>query len=155
MAVYQVVTVPDEVLRAKALPVQNINAGVIRVLDNMRDTMYAFNGAGLAAPQIGISKRIIVLDPGDNFIEMINPEIIRHEGENEATEGCLSVPRIVGRVNRAEKISVKGLTREGKEIIMDIDDSDYMARIFQHEIDHLNGILFTDKASELRKIEER
>jgi peptide deformylase len=78
MAVYQVVTVPNEVLREKALPVKNINGGVIRLLDNMKDTLYAFNGLGLAAPQIGVAKRIIVIDIGDNLIEMINPEIIIH-----------------------------------------------------------------------------
>ncbi len=149
MAVYKIVTEPDEVLRAKALPVKSITTGVLRVIDNMVDTLYAFNGVGLAAPQIGISKRIIVVDTGDNLIEMVNPELLSAEGEKTATEGCLSIPGITGLVKRAHKVKVKGLNRNGEEIV--IDASDLMARAFQHEIDHLEGILFVDKAIEIRK----
>ncbi|MGI6451999.1 MAG: peptide deformylase [Syntrophomonadaceae bacterium] len=154
MAVYQVVTVPNEVLREKALPVKNINGGVIRLLDNMKDTLYAFNGLGLAAPQIGVAKRIIVIDIGDNLIEMINPEIIRSEGIQEATEGCLSIPKVVGLVKRKAKLSVKGINREGKEITVDVEDDPLLARAFQHEIDHLDGILFIDKAREIKRLED-
>lgn len=149
MAVYQVVVVPDEILRAKAVAVEKVNAGVLRVLDNMRDTMYAFDGVGLAAPQIGISRRIIVVDTGDNLYELINPEIIYQEGEQTGREGCLSVPNVVGMVKRAQKIKVKGLDRTGQEKI--IEASDMLARAFQHEIDHLDGILFIDKAIETRR----
>lgn len=149
MAVYQVVTVPDEVLRAKAVAVEKVNAGVLRVLDNMRDTMYAFDGVGLAAPQIGISRRIITVDAGDNLYELINPEIIYQDGEQTGKEGCLSVPNVVGIVKRAQKVKIKGLDRNGQEQI--IEASDLLARAFQHEIDHLDGILFIDKAIETRR----
>ena len=149
MAVYKIVEMPDDILRQKALPVKNINPGVLRVIDNMRDTMYAFEGVGLAAPQIGISKRIIVVDIGDNLIEMINPEILSQEGEKTASEGCLSIPGVRGLVNRAEKVKVKGLNREGDEVI--IYAADLLARAFQHEIDHLDGILFTDRAIETKR----
>lgn len=152
MAVYQVVTLPDNILRTKALPVRKINSGVLRVLDNMRDTMYAFDGIGLAAPQIGISKRIIVVDTGDNLIEMVNPEITYGEGEQTGSEGCLSVPNVVGLVKRAKKVTVKGLNRKGEEV--SIEASDLLARVFQHEIDHLDGVLFIDRAIETRRKNE-
>lgn len=149
MAVYQVVTTPDEILRAKAKQVNKINEGVFRVLDNMRDTMYAADGVGLAAPQIGISKQLVVIDTGDNFMELINPEIIAREGEQIRSEGCLSVPGIVGIVQRAEKVVVKALNRQGEE--MTLEGTGLLARAFQHEIDHLEGILFIDKAIETQK----
>ncbi len=149
MAVYQVVTMPDEVLRARARQVSKINEGVFRVLDNMKDTLYAENGVGLAAPQIGISKRLVVIDAGDNFMELINPEIIAQEGEQTRSEGCLSVPGIVGIVQRAEKVVVKALNRQGEE--MTLEGTGLLARAFQHEIDHLDGILFIDKAIETQK----
>lgn len=153
MAVYDVVLVPDDVLRSKAKPISKINDGVKRLLDNMRDTLYAFDGVGLAAPQIGVSKRIVVVDVGDNLIEMINPEIIRSEGEQTAREGCLSIPEVVGMVKRAQKVEVRYLNRDGEEITMQAED--ILARAFQHEIDHLDGILFTDKATDIRKIRDR
>ena len=103
MAVYQVITNPDPVLRQKSIPVERINAGVLRVLDNMKDTLYAADGIGLAAPQIGISKRMIVVDLGDNLLELINPEIVDQEGVQNGTEGCLSVPGVIGWVDRAQK----------------------------------------------------
>lgn len=149
MAVYQVLTVPDQGLRTKALPVNKINAGVTRVLDNMADTMYAFDGVGLAAPQIGVLRRMIVVDPGDNLIEMINPEIIFREGEKAASEGCLSVPKMRGLVPRSERIIVRGMNRHGENL--EIEASDLLARVFQHEIDHLDGILFIDKAVQVRR----
>ena len=149
MAVYQVVTLPDPVLRQKSQTVENITPGVIRVLDNMHDTLYAADGVGLAAPQIGISKRIVVIDPGDQYIEMFNPEIIYREGEVLGREGCLSVPGMVGWLNRAQKITVKGLDRNGENL--EIEAVDMLARVFQHEIDHLDGILFPDKAIKTRK----
>lgn len=149
MSVYKIVTVPDPILRQKAQKVEKVNAGVLRLLDNMRDTMYAADGIGLAAPQIGVSKRVIVIDPGDQLIEMINPEIIIREGEQTAREGCLSVPDLVGWCKRAQLITVRGMNRDGEEI--EIEASDLLARAFQHEIDHLDGILFPDKAIQTRK----
>lgn len=149
MAVYKVLTEPDAALRTKSIPVKNINAGVLRVLDNMRETMYAFDGVGLAAIQIGVPKRMIVLDPGDNFIELINPVIVNRDGEKRASEGCLSVPGKVGLVNRALKVTVSALNREGEKI--KIEAEDLFARVLQHEIDHLDGILFIDVATHIRE----
>lgn len=149
MSVYKVVTHPDQGLRAKAKAVGKINEGVFRVLDNMRDTLYAENGLGLAAPQIGIAKRLVVIDIGDHYIELINPEIIEAQGESTQSEGCLSVPGVVGLVKRAEQVVVKALNRQGEEQIL--EGSGLLARAFQHEIDHLNGILFIDKAIETRR----
>ncbi|MEA4924361.1 MAG: peptide deformylase [Syntrophomonadaceae bacterium] len=152
MAVYKIITDPDPVLREKSAAVKNVNTGVLRVLDNMRDTLYAAEGVGLAAPQIGILKRIIVVDPGDKLYEIINPEIICSEGEQNGTEGCLSVPGKVGWLKRAQKVTVQGLNRNGENI--EIEAIDFLARILQHEIDHLDGILFPDKATRI-KVEEK
>lgn len=149
MAVYNIIMVPDEVLRQKAKPVAKINAGVLRLLDNMKDTMYAFDGVGLAAPQIGVSKRVVVIDTGDEYLELINPEIISAEGEQTGSEGCLSVPGVTGIVKRYQKVTVKALNRNGEEI--QVTGSDLLARALQHEIDHLDGIIFTDKAVDLEK----
>lgn len=152
MSVYQVITIPDQILREKAQPVRAINDGVLRVVDNMIDTMYAFEGVGLAAPQIGVSKRIIVLDPGENLIALINPEITRREGAVTGNEGCLSIPNTDGLVERAESITVQGLNRNGEEVVYEAQGA--LARVFQHEVDHLNGVLFTDLASRIRKKKE-
>jgi len=149
VAVYQVVTVPNDVLRARAREVKTTNDGVLRVLDNMKDTMYAENGVGLAAPQIGISRRMVVIDTGDNFMELINPEILHQEGEQIGSEGCLSVPGVVGLVKRAEKVKVKAIDRSGEEILIEGDK--LLAAALQHEIDHLDGVLFTDKTIQTRK----
>ncbi|MDD2585544.1 MAG: peptide deformylase [Syntrophomonadaceae bacterium] len=150
MAIYQVVTLPDGILRDKAIPVKNINTGVLRLLDNMKDTMYEYDGIGLAAPQIGVLRRVVVIDIGDDLLELINPEIIKREGEQNGSEGCLSLPGIVGLVNRAEKVTVTALDRNGEEI--SLEGSGLLARALQHEIDHLDGILFIDKASETKKV---
>jgi peptide deformylase len=115
----------------------------------MAETMYDAHGVGLAAPQIGILKRVIVLDPGDGtgLIEMINPEITARSGRVLGPEGCLSIPGLQGDVYRAEHITVKGLDRHGNEVVMEARD--FLARIFQHEIDHLNGVLFIDIAEKI------
>jgi len=149
MAVYQVLKLPDETLRTRCAPVAKINDGILRVLDNMRDTLYAEQGLGLAAPQIGILKRLIVIDTGEQYIELINPEIIEREGEKVSTEGCLSVPNIIGRVPRSFYVKVRGLNRHGEEVVL--EGTDLLAKAFQHEIDHLDGILFIDKAIETQR----
>lgn len=151
MAVYQVVKKGDNILRENAKVVKEITPNISKLLDNMRDTMYAANGVGLAAPQIGISKRVIVVDTGDELIELINPEILMSEGEQTDSEGCLSVPGVVGDVTRAYKVKVKGLNREGNEI--EITREEITARALQHEIDHLDGILFIDKAENIKTVE--
>jgi len=149
LAVYKVVEKGDEVLREKAREVPKITLNIIKLLDNMRDTMYANKGVGLAAPQIGISKRVIVVDVGEGLVEMINPWIQEARGEITDLEGCLSIPEVVGDVKRAEEIKVKGLNRDGLE--MEIVVQGFAARAFQHEIDHLDGILFIDKAENIRR----
>ncbi|MCV4229931.1 peptide deformylase [Virgibacillus sp. LDC1] len=146
MAIRIIVKEPDEVLHKKAKEVTKITPNVQKLLDDMADTMYDAEGVGLAAPQVGILKRLIVIDAGDEhgLIKMINPEIVESEGEQFGPEGCLSIPGWNGDVRRAEKVTVKGLDREGKELV--ITGTGLLARAFQHEIDHLNGVLFTEIA---------
>jgi len=146
MAIRLIVKHPDPVLREVAKPVPNITPNIQKLLSDMAETMYDAPGVGLAAPQIGISKRVIVIDVGDEhgLIEMVNPEILESSGEQFGPEGCLSIPGLQGDVRRKEKLKVKGLDRNGQEIVMDV--SGFLARAFQHEIDHLNGILFIDIA---------
>lgn len=150
MAIRVIVKEPDPILREVSRPVPKITPNIHKLLDDMAETMYDARGVGLAAPQIGILKRVIVLDPADGetgLIEMINPEIVEKSGRVLGAEGCLSIPGIQGEVYRYEKIRVKGLDRHGNELVMDAEG--WLARIFQHEIDHLDGILFTDKAENI------
>lgn len=152
MAVYQIVEEGDEVLRLKAKKVEKITPNIEKLLDNLRDTLVeSETGVGLAAPQIGISKRAIVINYDEDYYEVVNPEIISQEGQDTDTEGCLSLPGILGEVTRAETVTVKGLNRQGEEITIKAEG--YLARIFQHEIDHLEGVLFVDRAENVRKAE--
>jgi peptide deformylase len=146
MAIRLIVKDPDPVLREVSKSVTKFNANIHKLLNDMADTMYDANGVGLAAPQIGILKRVIVIDVGDEngLIEMINPELVSKEGEQFGPEGCLSIPGLSGDVKRAQTVTVKGQDRDGNEIV--ITGSELLARAFQHEIDHLNGVLFTDLA---------
>jgi peptide deformylase len=150
LAIYNVLKDGDDLLRRKARPVTTITPNIIKLLDNMKDTMYYYQGVGLAAPQIGVSKRVIVLDIGEGLIEVINPEIVESEGLEQDTEGCLSVPGVAGEVSRYTCVTVKGLNRLGEEVCHQVNG--FLARVFQHEIDHLEGVLFTDKAGNLRKV---
>jgi peptide deformylase len=142
----------DLVLREKAVTVSRFNARLHQLLDDMAETMSGAEGAGLAAPQIGISKRIIVIKNGDKVLELINPEVIESEGESSDIEGCLSVPGLYGEVPRFARIKVKGRDRTGQEISVAAEG--FLARVLQHEIDHLHGILFIDKALRLFTPEE-
>jgi peptide deformylase len=146
MAIRIIVKDPDPVLREIAKPVPKVTPNIQKLLGDLADTMYDAEGVGIAAPQIGISKRVIVVDVGDEhgLIEMVNPEIVQSEGEQLGPEGCLSIPGIMGDVSRKKKITVTGLDRNGKSITIVAED--FLARAFQHEVDHLNGILFTDLA---------
>lgn len=144
MAIYQIVEIGTDVLREKAKEVKEVNASIIKLLNNMLDTMNAAQGVGLAAPQIGVSKRVIVVKVEDQIVELVNPVILEKEGEAVAEEGCLSIPNITGDVVRAAKIRVQGLNRQGK--MCDIYADRLLARALQHEIDHLEGILFIDLA---------
>ncbi|MEO3947536.1 peptide deformylase [Gorillibacterium sp. CAU 1737] len=146
MAIRIIVKHPDPVLRDKAKPIPKITPNIQKLLDDMADTMYDAPGVGLAAPQIGILKRAIVMDVGDEhgLIQLVNPEITYREGEQLGPEGCLSIPGLQGDVKRAQKVRVKGWDREGNEV--EIEGTDLLARCIQHEVDHLNGVLFTDVA---------
>lgn len=135
----------DPVLRQVAKPVQNINRAIEKLLDDMVETMHAAEGIGLAANQIGILKRLIVMDVGQGLVELINPEIISRSGSDKDTEGCLSLPGIRGKVDRSTHITVHALNRQGDLVVYEMHD--LLARCAQHEIDHLNGVLFTDYVS--------
>lgn len=153
MAVYKIVELGDEVLKEKAKAVPKITPNIIKLLNNMAETMYSAQGVGLAAPQVGVSKRVIVVDVGEGLLELINPEILKFAGQETDSEGCLSIPGIMGDVTRAFEIEVKGLDRQGKECVFKAKG--YLARALQHEIDHLEGVLFIDKALNVRKIKQK
>ncbi len=140
------------VLRRRAREVRKIGKGILRLLDDLLETMREAQGLGLAAPQVGVSKRVIVCDVGEGPIKLINPVVVRRSGSAVAWEGCLSVPGLLGEVERAEEVTVKGLNPEGRETW--IDASGLLARVLQHEIDHLDGILFLDRARRVVDEEE-
>jgi methionyl-tRNA formyltransferase len=140
---------PDPVLRKVAKPVRKVNRQVRELLDDMLATMRRARGVGLAAPQVGISRRVVVVDVGEGPIELVNPEIVHAEGSETAVEGCLSVPGLVGEVPRYRKVTVSGLNRYGRRIWVEAEG--LLARALQHEIDHLNGVLFLDRALEVRE----
>ena len=143
MALREIRTNDDEILRKKSKKVDNITPTIITLLEDMAETMYEAEGVGLAAPQVGILRRVVVIDVGDGIIELINPEIIETDGEQTGPEGCLSVPGVTGEVERPLKVKVKALNRNGEEFI--IEGEGLLARALCHEIDHLDGIIFTDK----------
>ena len=150
MDLYEVVTKEDKLLRKKSMEVPTITPNVVRMLDRMLETMYEYNGVGLAAPQIGILKRAVVVDIGEDGpgpLKLINPVILERSGEQDGPEGCLSCPGMWGMVTRSYYVKVKALTPEGDEIIIEAED--FLARALQHEIDHLEGVLFIDIASEI------
>lgn len=149
MSVLEIRKAGDKVLKEKAAPVAKIDRKIKRLLDDMANTMYEAQGVGLAAPQVGVSLRIIVLDTGDGLIELINPVITAHEGCEAGTEGCLSIPGMYGEVERYAKVTVEGLNREGRRI--SITGTELLARALQHEIDHLEGVLFIELAKSVHK----
>ncbi len=143
MALREIRKKGDEVLRKICKPVTQVNQKVQELLDDMLDTMYEADGVGLAAPQVGILKRIVVIDVGEGPIELINPEKLEETGEQLHVEGCLSVPGVYGEVKRPERVVVKALDRNGKE--QRIDATGMLAIAMCHEIDHLDGIIFEDR----------
>ena len=142
----------DPILRKKSRKVDKIDDKILVLLDDMVETMYDANGVGLAAPQIGVLRRIVVIDIGEGPMKLINPEITFTEGEEEDLEGCLSVPGYNGLVKRPEKLICK-YTNENNENI-ELEAEGFLARAICHELDHLDGILYTDKAETMYKIEE-
>jgi peptide deformylase len=133
----------DDILRKKSKPVEKINKRIHTLLDDMAETMKNAEGVGLAAPQVGVLRRVVVIDVGDGLIELINPEILETLGKRQGPEGCLSIPGLTGQVIRPEKVKVKALNRKGECI--EIVGTELLARALCHEIDHLEGILFIDK----------
>lgn len=143
MALRQIVKIGEPVLRKKSKVVKEINDRIIELLDDMADTMYEADGVGLAAPQVGILKRVVVIDIGDGLIELINPEIIETSGEQIGEEGCLSVIGESGIVRRPNVVKVRAYNRKCQ--LFEIEGEELLARAFCHEIDHLDGILYVDK----------
>ncbi|HOP99257.1 MAG TPA: peptide deformylase [Acetivibrio clariflavus] len=137
----------DEVLKKVSKPVDVIDDRILTLLDDMAETMYAAHGVGLAAPQIGVLKRVVVIDVGEGLLELINPQIVKTEGEELDIEGCLSVPDLLGEVIRPKKVWVEALNRKGEKITL--EGEGLLARAFCHEIDHLDGILFTSRAQKI------
>ncbi|AWI03940.1 peptide deformylase [Clostridium drakei] len=137
----------DDLLRKKSRKVENIDDRIVTLLDDMAETMYEADGVGLAAPQVGILKRVVVIDVGEGILKLVNPEIISTEGSYIDEEGCLSVPGEQGKVERPYKVKVKALNEKGEEII--VEGEELLARALCHEIDHLEGILFVDKILEI------
>jgi peptide deformylase len=147
-----ILVVGNPVLRQKAKRVTQIDRPIQRLIDDMIETMQAAPGVGLAAPQIGIPLRLAVIEVEDRITVIINPEIIKSQGEEELDEGCLSVPGFWGRLQRAQRVSVKALDRNGKE--QRIRDAEGLfAQALQHEIDHLDGHLYIDRMGSLDKLQ--
>ena len=144
MALRNIVKEGDEVLRKKCRAVDKIDDRILTILDDMAETLYDSGGVGLAAPQVGILRRIVVIDVGEGLIELINPEIIEKDGEVSDSEGCLSIPGKYGEVVRPAYVKVKALNRQGEEA--EYEGTELLARAFCHEIDHLDGILYIDRA---------
>lgn len=149
MSVLEIRRVGDPVLRAKAKPVKKIGPSLRSLVDDMLETMYQAKGVGLAAPQIGVSKQLLVIDVGEGPLVLFNPSIIRSEGEMTGSEGCLSAPGLYGDVSRFAKVQATGLDRDGRQVW--VEGEGLLARALQHEIDHLVGILFLDKALNLQE----
>lgn len=144
MARRKIRTVPDPVLREPAKKVPLIESSVLKLIDDMIDTLRAVGGVGLAAPQVGVSLRVAVIEiPGEDVITLINPEIVKKKGERVIVEGCLSVPGYQGDVKRAVTVKVKARNRDGREVRITATD-DILAQALEHEIDHLDGRLYTD-----------
>ena len=146
---------PDPILRQKSKRVRAIDGSIQKLIGDMIETMHATGGVGLAAPQVGVPLRVIVIGiPGEEDIALINPEVVRRTGERLIDEGCLSIPGYIGQIKRAMSVRVKGRDLTGKEIR--IKATELLAEVLEHEIDHLNGVLYIDyldSMDKLRKIE--
>ena len=154
MAILEIRKYPDDVLKKKALPVEKVDKTLQQLIDNMIETMYAAPGIGLAAPQVGVSKRLLVIDISSKeekipLVVLINPEITEADGLVDSEEGCLSLPDYTTVVKRADRVIVKGLDREGNPVEMEC--TELLARAIQHEIDHLDGVLLIDRISAIKR----
>ena len=154
MAVLEILKYPHPILRKRSKAVTQIDEEVNKLIDDMRETMYHASGIGLAACQVGVPQRVIVLDvspmdPQYSYFALVNPEIISEEGEVDHEEGCLSVPDCLEKVKRKERVCVRGWSPDGKE--MEMKGEGILAIAIQHEIDHINGILILDRVSRLKR----
>lgn len=152
MALRNIVKDGDEILRKKARVVDQVDDRIRLILDDMIDTMREQSGVGIAAPQIGILKRMFVVEAEGQLIELINPEIIEQEGLQMEQEGCLSVPGFIGTVERPTYVKMKGKDRNGQDVTY--EGRDFLAIVMSHENDHLDGILYTDKALDITNLSE-
>lgn len=152
MALRKIVLQNDDILRKKCKRVEVFDKKLSILLDDMAETMYKSDGVGLAAPQVGILRRAVVVDTGDGLLELVNPEIVKSKGRQRAVEGCLSCPDQWGYVVRPYEVVIKAQDRNGKDVQMKLKD--FVARAVCHELDHLEGLLFTDIADEMVDPEE-
>ena len=153
MALRKILTDEDETLKKVCRPVAEVNDRIRSILDDLADTMHEAGGVGLAAPQVGILRRMFVvqIDPEGPLYELVNPQIMETDGEQCGEEGCLSVPGYVGTVTRPNYVKIKGLDRNGNSV--EYEGTELLARAFLHENDHLDGILYTQKATDLHYAE--
>ncbi|GAB1475705.1 peptide deformylase [Bacillota bacterium] len=151
MALRNIVTEGDEILAKRAKEVTEISGRILELLDDMAETMRENDGVGLAAPQVGVMRRVFIVEIDDVLYEMINPEIVSVDGAQISDEGCLSIPGYVGKVERPAYVKMKALDRNGKTI--EIEGKELLAVALCHEYDHLEGILFNSKATEFRELE--
>lgn len=156
MPALKIVTYPDPILHQRSKPVERWDRGLVKLIEDMMDTLDVVHGLGLAAVQVGVSLRVFIYDvrsveerPEKSYSVLINPEIVHQEGEIKEEEGCLSVPDYRDVVRRAAVVRVKGFNKEGDPV--ELAGEGLLARVFQHEIDHLNGVLFIDRLSSLKR----
>lgn len=147
MAIRNIVKDGDPILKKKCRPVEKFDQKLAILLDDMAETMHQANGVGLAAPQVGMLRRVVVIDVGEGVIELVNPKIVAYSGEQEGVEGCLSFPGEWGLAKRPNYVKVRAQDRNGDEF--EIDGEELLARAFCHEIDHLNGVVFKDVADRM------
>ena len=152
MAIRQLRLEGDDILKKTAKPVKEVNAKIHALLDDMLDTLHEKNGVGLAAPQIGVLRRVAIVEHEEHFYELINPVIVAAEGTQVSDEGCLSIPGYHGDVDRPMKITVEAQDRNGQSFTVEADD--YLAAVFCHELDHLDGVLYNEKATNIRPLEQ-
>lgn len=150
MAIRNIVFSDEPLIRKKSRPVQNFDENLWTLLDDMKETMQKNNGCGLAAPQVGMLRRVCVVEACGMYLELINPVILKSSGKQCGEEGCLSVKNVTGLVERPQTIKLEAYNRFGSKYKMEV--SDFMAVVCSHEIDHLDGILFIDKAKELYRV---
>jgi len=140
---------PDRVLRQRAEPIHELNEELVCLAQNMAETMYAQGGIGLAAPQVGFLWRLVTVDVGDGLLYLVNPELAAQEGEQRAEEGCLSIPGVRLDVARSQRLQLRAWDLRGREVCLEAEG--LLARVLQHEVDHLNGVLILDRTSPLQR----